>query len=356
MPQLSQLGLSKVLKDQYESEGFDPNNLFRVVKEHKELYVIRNTEDEYNAEITGNLRYAAESREDFPAVGDWVEASVFDGGQAIIHKILPRFSLLERQSVGANGEKQIIASNIDRAFIVQAVDRDFSLNRLERYFVLANNGGIVPVIILNKTDLISEEQLSDIKRQVIERMKSARIFFTSTVSRLGLDEILEFLNAGETYCFIGSSGVGKSTIINFLLGEEVLETKEISEATNRGKHTTTHRELILLDNGSVLIDTPGMREVGMTESNSGIEMTFQDIAELAKDCKFNNCSHTDEPGCKVLKAIDEGSLSYEEYDNYKKLVRQTEHFSATVAEKRKKDKAFGKLIKNVVKEKKRNKY
>ena len=179
---------------------------------------------------------------------------------------------------------------------------------------------------------------------------------TSTVSNQGLSEIREFLIKGETYCFIGSSGVGKSTIINYLLGNELLEVKEISDATNKGKHTTTHRELLLLENGSVLIDTPGMRELGMTESGEGLEMTFSDIVELARDCKFNNCTHSDEPGCKVIEAIEDGLISYEEFENFKKLERQTEHFSSSISEKRKKDKAFGKFIKDTLNAKKKTKY
>lgn len=356
MPDLFQIGLSEELKNQFESQQIDISSIARVIKEHKELYVIQNASGEYNAEITGNMRFSAESRADFPAVGDWVKASIFDGGQAIIQGLLPRFSMLERQSVGSYGEKQIIATNINKAFIVQAVDRDFNLNRLERYFVMVHNGEIEPVIILNKTDLISEGQLSDIKRQVVSRMRNATIFMTSTVSNQGLNEIMDYLSIGETYSFIGSSGVGKSSLINYLLGKEKLETKEISDATNKGKHTTTHRELILLENGSVLIDTPGMRELGMTDIGSGLEMTFSEIVDLAKYCKFNNCSHTDEPGCKVIEVIEDGLLSEDELENYKRLERQTEHFSSTVAEKRKKDKTFGKMIKDTINSKKKNKF
>ena len=355
MPDLSQLGFTTPVKELYESEQINASTLARVIREHKELYVIQHETGSYNAEITGNMRFTAESRKDFPAVGDWVEAAIFDGGQAIINKILPRFSLLERQSVSTHGEKQIIASNINIAFIVQAVDRDFNLNRLERYVVIAHNGGIIPVVILNKSDLISADQLSDLKKGIAERIKNIQIFSTSTYSSHGLDELLGFLKMGETYCFVGSSGVGKSTIINHLIGEEFLDTKEISIATNKGKHTTTHRELVLMRNGSILIDTPGMREIGMTDSISGMEMTFSDIVALAKGCRFNNCTHTDEPGCEVIKALEDGSLSYDEYENYKKLERQTEHFTATVAEKRKKDKQFGKLCKGIMKEKKRYK-
>lgn len=356
MPDLDQFGLTEKLSEKFEQQETDFVNLARIIKEHRESYVIQNAQGEFNAEITGNLRYAAASRSDFPAVGDWVEATVFEGDLAIIHKVLPRFSLLERQSVGAYGEIQIIAANIDVAFIVQAVDRDFNLNRLERYFVIAHDGGIKPVVILNKTDLITEDQLDIIKEQVLERLHDATIFQTSTIANKGLAELEEYLEKGKTYCFIGSSGVGKSTIINFLMGANVLETNEVSESTNKGKHTTSHRELILMDNGSIIIDTPGMREIGITDSYTGLEMTFDEIVELASGCKFNDCTHTDEPGCQVLEAIECGKLSFVEYKNYKKLERQSEHFSATIVEKRKKDKAFGKMYKEVIKSKKKNKW
>ena len=356
MADLNRLGLTNYKQRDPEQDQIDLSKTARVVKEHKELYIIQNAEGTFKAEITGNLRYSAASRADFPAVGDWVEATVFDGELAIITRILPRLSVLERQSVAAYGDVQIIATNLDVAFIVQAADRDFNLNRLERYFVLAHNGGIQPVIIINKSDLLTKDQSEEIIKQINSRLHNPVLFMTSTITETGLEEVVNYLERGKTYCFIGSSGVGKSSLINRLLGDELLDVNEISDSTHKGKHTTTHRELLLLDNGSILIDTPGMREVGMTETGSGIEMTFDDIAGLAQSCKFNNCTHVDEPGCSVLQAIEEGTLSLDEYQNFKKLERQTEHFSSTVAEKRRKDKAFGKMIKEVLKDKKKKKY
>lgn len=355
-PDLFQLGLNESLRKQFASQHVDIANMARVIKEHKELYDIQNEKGIYKAEITGNFRFMAEARSDFPAVGDWVEATIFDENQAIIHKILPRFSLLERQTVGAYGEKQLIASNIDKAFIVQAVDRDFNLNRLERYFVIVHNGGVAPVILLNKVDLISKRELNEIQEEVSSRLPNSLIFKTSTVFKDGLSELMTFLQKGKTYCFLGSSGVGKSTIVNCLLGEERLNTNEISDATSKGKHTTSRRELMLLEHGSILIDTPGMREIGMTDTNSGMEMTFNAIVELGKRCKFTNCTHTDEPGCQILEAINDGLISLEELANYKKLERQSARFSESIAEKRKKDKELGRMYKEIKKSKKRNKY
>jgi ribosome biogenesis GTPase len=213
---------------------------------------------------------------------------------------------------------------------------------LERYFVQAHSGNIQPIVVLNKADLQGRDEIENIKADIRQRLKDSEIFVTSTLNGYGLETLKKFLIAGKTYCLLGSSGVGKSSIINFLVGDKVLQVNEISDATNKGKHTTTHRELILLDNGAILIDTPGMREVGMTDSAAGIELTFDQISELGKTCKFGDCTHTDEPGCKVLEAVDEGLIAIEELENYKKLERQSEHFSTTIAEKRRKEKSFGK--------------
>ena len=172
----------------------------------------------------------------------------------------------------------------------------------------------------------------------------------------GIKSLNAFLEKGKTYCLIGSSGVGKSSIINSLLGGEIIKTNEISDSTNKGKHTTTYRELILLKNGSILIDTPGMREIGLTDDIEGISKTFQDIEELVKECKYNNCTHTDEPGCALLAAIDSGTIDHKSFDNFKKLLRESEHFQSSVAEKRKKDKEFGKMIKQVKEVRKKNKF
>jgi len=353
---LSELGLHDSLLEKYSVSVEDRNRLARVIQEHKESYIVQSSSGILRAEITGNLRYAAESRLDFPAVGDWVMINVVDSDNGIIYKILPRYSQLERQSVGTYAEKQLMATNIDFAFIVQALDRDFNLNRLERYFVLANNGNIQPIVILNKSDLLNDSQILEIKSKVLYRLNKPQLFVTSTLNGTGLDSLKANIIAGKTYCLLGSSGVGKSSIINFLLEENQLDVKEISASTNKGKHTTTHRELIILKNGGILIDTPGMREVGITEGETGLTKTFVDITKLAKECRFSDCSHTDEPGCKVLEAIDEGIISQDEYDNYKKIQRQEVHFSTTLAEKRKRDKSFGRMIKEVKKHKKKYKY
>lgn len=324
-----------------------------VIIEHKERYVVQTEQGIFDAEITGNLRYSAASRRDFPVVGDKVGLIMMDDANAIIMKILPRTSILERQAVGMQGGVQLIAANIDHAFIVQAVGHDFNLNRLERYLVLCHNGGIDPIIILNKTDLVKKEEALELVNEIKDRIKGVRVLPLSSETKEGLDQLRTLMKPGESYCFLGSSGVGKSTLINLLSGKESLKTNAVSVSTNKGKHTTSHRELIKLPDGSIVIDTAGMREIGMTASDEGLEQTFDEISTLSASCRFSDCSHSNEAGCAVLEALRLGNLSTGLYENYQKLKREQLHFSSTVAEKRQKDKEFGKLIKSVMKEKKK---
>jgi ribosome biogenesis GTPase len=343
---LSDLGfpdhLSKLI-DSNELSGF---KIGRVTQEHRERYVVSDGENEYDAEITGNLRYTAASSEDYPAVGDWVAMTVYDSDQAIIHKVLPRKTLLTRQTVGKTGEKQIISSNIDSAFIVQAINNNFNINRLERYLSICHSAGIEPILVLSKTDLVTEEETAAAVRALGKRDRNIKYILLSNVTHDGLDRILEIMEKGRTYCVIGSSGVGKSTLINNLLKKETLRTGEISRSTNKGKHVTEHRELIVLDNGGIVIDTPGMKELGMTDDASGISATFHDIEKLSVNCRFPDCSHTDEAGCEVLKALKDGTIDRGSYENYLKLMKEQERFQSTIAERRRRDKQFGRMIRN----------
>lgn len=340
--------LKKILKEKniHESE------IARVIKEHKEHYIVVNNDIEYSAEITGKLRFSASSREDFPAVGDWVIISKQDKNQAIIYDILPRNSILQRKSINSFGEKQVIATNIDIAFIIQSVDNNFNLNRLERYETIAISGKIKPAIILSKTDLISEDDLKEKISLIRSRNKTIDIICISNVNQNGINELASFMQKDKTYCFLGSSGVGKSTLINSLLNNEILETSEISSSTGKGKHTTTHRELIKLPNQSFVIDTPGMREIGITESAVGLESTFSEIYELAKTCKFSDCTHTNEPGCAILNAINNNEIDEKKFENFKKLEKEAAYLESTIAERRQKDKEFGKMVKQIMKNKK----
>jgi len=330
--------------------------LGRITAEHKERYILQSTEGNFNAEITGNLRFSAESRADFPAVGDWVRFTKMDEENAIILEVFPRFSLLERQAVGKYGEIQIIASNIDHAFLVQAVGHDFNLKRLERYLTICHSAKIKPIIVLTKIDLITEDHSKKFVNQISERVKKVPIIAVTNEKLNGYKQLEKIMEPFKTYCFLGSSGVGKSTIVNHLKGEQVLKTNTISSSTNKGKHTTSHRELFVLPNKSIVIDTPGMREIGITDQTGGIETTYDQINELANQCRFNDCTHTNEAGCAVLEAIDAGDLSEEVVENFHKLRREQEHFSSTIQEKRQRDREFGKMVRTVKDHKKRYKY
>ena len=281
-------------------------------------------------------------REDYPAVGDWVSITIPDNEHAVIHNILPRKTIIKRRH-GKN-ETQIIASNVDVAFIVQAVDRDYNLNRFERYFSIVEDGGIKPAIILNKIDLISKEELELKTNEIKERFSNIDFILTSTVTDYGLEELNSYIEKGKTYCFLGSSGAGKSSLINKLLGQEIIKTNEISRS-DRGKHTTTTREIFFLSNGGIVVDNPGMREVGLTDAESGIDNLFEEISDLAKGCKYQNCTHVHEPGCKVLEALNSGELDEDKYLNYINLKKEAEYYGMTKLQRRQKDKEFGKFIK-----------
>ena len=322
----------------------------RIITEHKERYLVRTTSEVVEAVITGQLHYNAKSREDFPAVGDWVALSIHDQ-LGIIHQVLPRHSLLKRQAAGHYGEAQVIAANIDFAFIVQAAGHDYNLNRLERYLTICYNAKIQPLIIFTKIDLLSAAELNTQVEQIKHRLKDVPIFPLSNFTKEGLEKLRQQIQAGKTYCFIGSSGVGKSSLINNLAGTELMSTAEVSTSTAKGKHQTTHRELILLNEGGLLIDNPGMREVGLTESAEGLEKTFDVITQLAEACKYQNCTHVLEAGCAVMEAIEAGQLEQAVYENYLKLYREQAYFETTTQQRRQKERMFGKLMKNFKKDK-----
>ena len=327
----------------------------RVISEHKERYIVKTVNGESEAEITGNLRFSAKSREDFPAVGDWVALTMHDSDFSIIHGILPRFSVISRQAVGRFGEIQIIATNIDYALLLQAADRDFNINRLERYLTVCHTSGVNPVIVLSKIDLTDRHRTAELMESIRARIKNVPVIAISNESRDGYDQLEAIIEKGKTYCLLGSSGVGKSTLLNNLSGKPLMQTGAISQSTNKGRHVTSHRELIILENGGILIDNPGMREVGITDSAGGIEITFDLIARYAQRCKFKDCTHTYEKGCSVVEAVGKGEIDEASYDNYLKMEKERAYFESTVAERRKKDKEFGKMLKNYKKDRHKNK-
>ena len=351
-------------KDLGYSDFFESNRLklkldeflvARITAEYRGAYKIKNENGEYLAKITGKQMFNALSREDYPAVGDWVAIHLADKENAVIHKVLPRRTIIKRKYIDKSDD-QVIATNIDVMFIVESIDRDYSLNRFERYFSIARDGGIKPVIILNKVDLISKDELDLKLIQIKERFGCVDIIFTSTVNNEGLDELKNYIEKGKTYCFLGSSGVGKSSLINKLLGKNIIKTENISTYANRGKHVTTNREMYILENGGIVIDNPGMREVGMTDLNVGIDDVFSEMSVLAKKCKYADCTHVHEPGCEVLASLKAGELNEEKYANYVNLKKEAEYYQAAKIERREKERKFGKFIKTAKKEIKKYKY
>lgn len=347
---LQDLGYTIKLEQYRKEHNLDSFGVGRVISEHRDRYVIQTAEQEYDGEIIGNLRFTATQRADFPAVGDWVALSEYDEHKVLIHSIFPRATILERQTVGKQGEKQIIAANIDYALIVQSVDRDFSLNRIERYLTLCNTANVHPVIVLSKIDLVDEVVLTTMIQSIGERSHNVPLLAVSNEVQQGLDQVKELIKQGKTYCLLGSSGVGKSTLLNNLLGKQMMKTETISASSNRGKHVTSYRELHVLESGGILIDNPGMREVGIADSADGLERTFDTIVAFSKKCKFRDCTHTSEKGCAVMAAVESGQIDPLAYENYLKMERERQHFESTVAEKRKKDKDFGKMMKNYKKD------
>ncbi len=354
--QLEELGYNEKLDEFLKEHEQNNIELGRIIAEHRERYTVKTVVAEYEAEITGNMRFSAVSREDFPAVGDWVVLTTYDQNFAVIHQVLPRFSVIKRQAAGQSAEVQIIAANIDYAFIVQAADRDFNINRLERYITICHSSGISPVIVLSKIDLISELRISEILAQLKIRIRDIPVIAVSNESQQGYESLKALIEKGKTYCMLGSSGAGKSTLINNLSGEHIMRTNAISLTTNKGRHTTSHREIIFLKNGGILIDNPGMREVGIADSSGGLEITFGQIIRYSQNCRFADCTHTNETGCAVIEAVEKGTIDRKSYENYLKMEREKAHFESSVSERRKKDKDFGKMIKNFKKTRNKNEY
>lgn len=346
---MENLGYSDFFESEWKRLKLDGFSVARIITEYKGCYKVKNSTGEYIARITGKQMFEAKSREDYPAVGDWVAIKEVDKENSIIHGILPRKTTIKRKSNGGN-ETQIIATNIDVAFIVESIGRDYNLNRFERFFSIAREGGVKPIIILNKIDLISKEELGAKLTQIKNRFKEVDIVLTSTVNEIGIEDFSSYILKGKTYCFLGSSGVGKSSLINKLLGNNAIETKDIGFHNERGKHVTTRREMYFLQNGGIVVDNPGVREVGMSDSNTGVNESFDDITILTEKCKFTDCTHTQEPGCGVLAELESGRLDQNKYSNYINLKKEIEYHEMSEVEKREKDHQFGKFIKKAKKD------
>jgi ribosome biogenesis GTPase len=323
----------------------------RVLTRGRDSYLVHDGHQAIPAELSGRLAYSAASALDLPAVGDWVLAQVASPGLAIIHQLLPRRSLLQRKTPGKKVDRQLIAANIDIALIIQALDRDFNLRRLERYLVMVHQGGIQPLVLFSKRDLLAPDALEkrlDTARRALPTV--AMDSFSNTTGE-GISHLRAYLKPAKTYCLLGSSGVGKTSLLNRLLEGETHTVAAVRKRSGKGRHTTTARELIQLPGGALLIDTPGMRELGHIDAQDGIAAAFDEIDALGETCRFNDCSHTVEEGCAVRAAVEAGAIQPERYDNYLKLRRETAHHEASYLEKRRRDRDFGKMIKAVMKQK-----
>lgn len=350
---IQDLGYTSVLEQFRIEQGLDSFEMGSVISRHKERYTVKTPAREYDSELLGNLRFTAESRYDLPAVGDWVAISEYDDNKALIQAVFPRTSIIERQAVGKSGQVQIIATNIDFGLIVQAVDSDFNLNRLERYLTICHASKVEPILVLSKIDLLDKPDLENIINTIRQRIKELTIIPVSNQPANGYDRLNQIIQKGKTYCLLGSSGVGKSTLLNGISGKSLMQTGHNSTSVKKGRHITSHRELVVMENGGILIDNPGMREVGISDLSDGLETTFETIIAYAQKCKFKDCTHTQENGCAILEAVKNGEIDSEAYANFQKIEREKLHFESSVAEKKKKDKNLGKMIRSVQKQRKK---
>ncbi len=349
--ELLDLGFDDWFAQRFKESDRPAHRPARITAVNRDNYLVRNETGEVLAELSGRMMFSAESGVDFPAVGDWALVQYYnDDTFAIIDGLLPRKSALKRKSAGKKIDYQMIASNIDGAFVMQSCDSNFNLRRLERYLVTIYDGNIEPMLLLSKTDLIDHGELEKNINTVRGANIHCPVIPLSNESREGLTEIKRILAPGKTYCLLGSSGVGKTTLLNHLVGQDAFETSLVREKDGKGRHTTTRRQLIVLENGAMMIDTPGMRELGTIGFTQGIDEGFADILKLAQECRFSDCSHTSEAGCAVLQAVRAGTLSEARYQSYLKLQKESDYHQLSYVEKRKKDKKFGQYVKTVKKQ------
>lgn len=331
------------LNERFEQEATLYNGLFiaRVTEQHRELYKVMSEYGEIEASVSGKLAYHADDQTSFPAVGDWVMIDRVDRstGNAIIHHILRRKSVLARQAAGTENAGQVIAANIDTIFICMSLNADFNIRRIERYLTITWDSMATPVIVLTKSDLCID--LPEKLDEIASVSMGVDVISCSSENGNGYEAINAYVGQGKTIAFVGSSGVGKSTLINRLMGQDLLATKNIREDDDKGRHTTTHRQLLLLPNGGIVIDTPGMRELQIYTGN--LSKTFEDIEEIATRCKFGDCSHGTEPGCAIREAVKNGTLSEKRFESYQKLQREISYagLNARQLENEKINRMFG---------------
>lgn len=353
MINLKQYGFNSYFEQEFEpfsQKGFEPG---RVIAENKERYIIAAKYGEISGEVTGKLLYDAPNSSAFPKTGDWVVISCFQQeNKCIIHNVLKRRSHFSRGMSGSETGKQVIAANVDYLFIVQSFNSGFSINRMERYIMMAEEGNCVPVIIMNKNDLIENEK--GYLNEISSRIKDIPLFSISCKTNKGIEDLSNFISEYKTYALVGSSGAGKSTIINNLMNYNIQKTADV-RSDGKGKHTTTRRELFRLPGGGIIIDSPGMREFSLWKNDINSHDLFSDITDFSVNCQFNDCTHTHESHCAVKQAIKDGIIKQEHLTNYLKLKKETEYLDSLIdkniyLEKKKREKIFHREIKRYFKE------
>lgn len=344
MNNLSLYGWNESLFQQKQASIYKSFKHGRVVVSHKTCYEVISEEGLYSCELTGNMMYGKENF-DYPCTGDWVIFQSIDSDKGIILDMLPRLKTLSRLKSGTVSEKQAIASHVDKAFIVQSLDDNFNVRRIERFMLQLAAENIQPAIVLTKTDIgFNKDEVENALKHVSHKIP---VFYTSIHSSDSIDPLRGYIFPGETVVFTGSSGVGKSTLINILCRQELLQTAAISSSTGKGKHTTTRREMLLMDGSGVLIDTPGIKVFGVTNDDTGTLAEVLDISSLGRQCRFKDCRHVNEKGCAVIEAVENGEIDNGVYENYLKLRKEAWHYTSSVHEKRKHEKSFSKMVKVV---------
>ena len=347
---LSDMGFDQWFQSHAGDLRQESRDIARISAVDRGSYLVRNQTGEVPAELAGKFYFQVESPVDLPCVGDWVTVQYHNNDTAaIIHEVFRRKTFLRRKSAGEKVDFQMIAANIDVVFIVQSCHFDFNLRRMDRYLVMAADGGVEPIVVLTKTDLIAPEELEQKLAAITSSTITARVFALSNITGIGFDEFQQVFVSGRTYCLLGSSGVGKTTLLNRLIGQDAFDTKAVS-GTGEGIHTTARRQLIVLNQGSMLIDTPGMRELGLLAVSEGVNQGFEDIVQLSLNCRYPNCGHTQEPDCAVRAAVTSGALTEDRYSSYIKLKNESEYHELSYLDKRKKGRAFGRFIKSAKKQ------